>query len=59
MPHNKLNVSGAQADILSWVNHELSTDEHNMLRNVSRRDGKAGKNSAICIKACSIARKKR
>ena len=36
MPHNKLNVSGAQADILSWVSHELSTDEHNMLRNVSR-----------------------
>jgi tRNA-splicing ligase RtcB len=36
MPYNKLNVSGAQADILSWVNHELSTDEHNMLRNVSR-----------------------
>jgi len=36
MPHNKLNVSGAGADILSWVSHELSTDEHNMLRNVSR-----------------------
>lgn len=36
MPHNKLNISGAQAEILSWVNHELSTDEHNMLRNVSR-----------------------
>ncbi len=36
MPHNKLNISGANADILSWVNHELSTDEHNMLRNVSR-----------------------
>ena len=36
MPHNKLNISGAKADILSWVNHELSTDEHNMLRNVSR-----------------------
>jgi tRNA-splicing ligase RtcB len=36
MPYNKLNVSGAQADILSWVNHEMSTDEHNMLRNVSR-----------------------
>jgi tRNA-splicing ligase RtcB len=36
MPHNKLNISGANADILSWVNHALSTDEHNMLRNVSR-----------------------
>ena len=36
MPHNKLNISGAKADILSWVSHDLSTDEHNMLRNVSR-----------------------
>ena len=36
MPYNKLNISGAKADILSWVNHEMSTDEHNMLRNVSR-----------------------
>ncbi|MDQ3711036.1 MAG: RtcB family protein [Acidobacteriota bacterium] len=36
MPHNKLNISGAQADIISWVGHALSTDEHNMLRNVSR-----------------------
>jgi tRNA-splicing ligase RtcB len=36
MPYNKLNVSGASADILSWVNHDMSTDEHNMLRNVSR-----------------------
>lgn len=36
MPHNKLNISGAGADILSWVSHELTTDEHNMLRNVSR-----------------------
>ncbi len=36
MPHSKLNISGAKADILSWVSHALSTDEHNMLRNVSR-----------------------
>ncbi len=36
MPYNKLNISGAQAEILAWVNHALSTDEHNMLRNVSR-----------------------
>ena len=36
MPYNKLNISGANADILAWVNHALSTDEHNMLRNVSR-----------------------
>ena len=36
MPYNKLNISGANAEIKSWVNHSLSTDEHNMLRNVSR-----------------------
>ena len=36
MPHNKLNISGATADILSWVTHEMSSDEHDMLRNVSR-----------------------
>ena len=36
MPHNKLNISGASADVLSWVTHEMSADEHNMLRNVSR-----------------------
>lgn len=36
MPYNKLNISGAKADVLSWVGHALSTDEHNMLRNVSR-----------------------
>jgi len=36
MPHNKLNVSGAKADVLSWVTHEMSADEHTMLRNVSR-----------------------
>lgn len=36
MPYNKLNISGASADVLSWVNHDLSADEQNMLRNVSR-----------------------
>ncbi|MGI8787439.1 MAG: RtcB family protein [Pyrinomonadaceae bacterium] len=36
MPYDKLNISGAKADIFAWVNHALSTDEHNMLRNVSR-----------------------
>ncbi len=36
MPHNKLNISGATADVLSWVTHEMSSDEHQMLRNVSR-----------------------
>lgn len=36
MPHNKLNISGAKADVLSWVTHSLSSDEMDMLRNVSR-----------------------
>ena len=36
MPHNKLNISGATADVLSWVTHSLSSDEMDMLRNVSR-----------------------
>src|SRR6058998_2118726 len=36
MPHNKLNISGAQADVLSWVSHGLTLEEENMLRNVSR-----------------------
>src|ERR1044072_2546368 len=36
MPYTKLNISGAQADVLSWAGHGLSEDEHTMLRNVSR-----------------------
>ena len=36
MPYKKLNISGDGGDILSWVTHEMSTDEHKMLRNVSR-----------------------
>lgn len=36
MPHTKLNISGATADVLSWVTHEMSSDEYDMLRNVSR-----------------------
>ena len=36
MPHNKLNISGAKAEVLSWVSHGLTFDEENMLRNVSR-----------------------
>jgi tRNA-splicing ligase RtcB len=36
MPYNKLNISGAKSDVLTWVNHDLSIDEQNMLRNVSR-----------------------
>jgi tRNA-splicing ligase RtcB (3'-phosphate/5'-hydroxy nucleic acid ligase) len=36
MPFQKINVSGAKADIKSWVNHEMSREEHDMLRNVSR-----------------------
>lgn len=36
MPYNKLNISGARADVLSWVSHGLTLEEENMLRNVSR-----------------------
>jgi tRNA-splicing ligase RtcB len=36
MPYNKLNISGAKRDVLAWVHHDLSLDEQNMLRNVSR-----------------------
>jgi tRNA-splicing ligase RtcB (3'-phosphate/5'-hydroxy nucleic acid ligase) len=36
MPFQKLNISGAKADVLSWVHHEMTLDEQNMLRNVSR-----------------------
>lgn len=36
MPYNKLNISGAKADIFAWVNHDLSIEEQNMIRNVSR-----------------------
>ena len=36
MPYNKLSISGAKADVLAWVHHDLSLDEQNMLRNVSR-----------------------
>jgi tRNA-splicing ligase RtcB len=36
MPYQKLNVSGAKADVLAWVNHGLTLEEQNMLRNVSR-----------------------
>ena len=33
MPYNKLNISGAQADVLSWVSHGLTLDEENMNEN--------------------------
>ena len=36
MPYNKLNISGAHTDVLSWVDHGLSREEQDMLRNVSR-----------------------
>ena len=36
MPYNKLNISGAKADVLSWVSHGLDHEEEAMLRNVSR-----------------------
>ena len=36
MPYKKLNISGAESDVLSWVTHGLTVEEENMLRNVSR-----------------------
>src|SRR5690348_6641014 len=36
MPYEKLQLGGAQKDILSWANHEFSIEEQSMLRNVSR-----------------------
>jgi len=36
MPYEKLQLGGAQKEILSWANHEFSIDEQSMLRNVSR-----------------------
>ena len=36
MAYEKLNISGAKADVLSWVDHGLSRMEQDMLRNVSR-----------------------
>jgi tRNA-splicing ligase RtcB len=36
MPYNKLNISGVNADVLSWVTHGMTFEEENMLRNVSR-----------------------
>lgn len=36
MPYTRLNISGVEAGVLSWVNHDLSADEHKMLRNVSK-----------------------
>jgi len=36
MPYQKLQLGGAQKEILSWANHEFSIEEQSMLRNVSR-----------------------
>lgn len=36
MPYEKLEVPGARSEILSWVNHEMSREEYDMLRNTSR-----------------------
>src|SRR4051794_16409225 len=36
MPYEKLQLSGAQNEVLSWANHEFSLEEQSMLRNVSR-----------------------
>lgn len=36
MPYEKVQIGGAQKDILSWANHAFSIEEQAMLRNVSR-----------------------
>jgi len=36
VPYEKLQIGGAQHDVLSWANHEFSIEEQSMLRNVSR-----------------------
>jgi tRNA-splicing ligase RtcB len=36
MPYEKLPISGAHSDVLSWANHEFTIEEQSMLRNVSR-----------------------
>jgi len=36
MPYERLQLGGAQHEILSWANHEFSIEEQSMLRNVSR-----------------------
>src|SRR5689334_21644984 len=36
MPYEKLQLGGAQKDVLSWANHQFSIEEQAMLRDVSR-----------------------
>ena len=36
MPFNKLNISGAKAEVLAWVNHGLTLEEENMCTNQGR-----------------------
>jgi tRNA-splicing ligase RtcB (3'-phosphate/5'-hydroxy nucleic acid ligase) len=36
VPYEKLQIGGAEHDILSWANHQFSIEEQSMLRNVSR-----------------------
>jgi tRNA-splicing ligase RtcB (3'-phosphate/5'-hydroxy nucleic acid ligase) len=36
VPYEKLQIGGAEHDILSWANHQFSLEEQSMLRNVSR-----------------------
>src|SRR6185369_17239657 len=36
MPYEKLPITGAHSDVLSWANHEFTIEEQAMLRNVSR-----------------------
>jgi len=36
MPYEELDIRGGHKPVLSWMNHSISSDETNMLRNVSR-----------------------
>jgi tRNA-splicing ligase RtcB len=36
VPYEKLQIGGAEHEILSWANHQFSIEEQSMLRNVSR-----------------------
>jgi len=36
VPYEKLQIGGAEHEILSWANHQFSLEEQSMLRNVSR-----------------------
>ncbi len=58
MPYEKLEIGGLGSEILSWMNHPISSDETNMIRNMSKlpcvyrhisimADGHLGKGAVI------------